>query len=490
MTSRPRNSMLARRTGDRTWHGVKVTAWLIATGVLLQVPTSRVLAQAEEEPSDAETVVPAAPTREPISIGGQQVSLARLLRHAEQSAPAIAVARAEVELADESFGAADPFLPSNPTLQVAAGPRFGDNGATDLNLRFILQQPIEIGGQRPLRFDVARAARESREHELERVRWEVRRQIRAGYRAALFARRRAVLARQLEAFQRRLIGVARRRLETGDVTPLTLRLAEAEAAQAEQRAIAAVQDYLDACLVLAEVSGWNARRPPEPVQELESAPSLPSLTRLLELASENHPLLEVQRAAAREATARVALAERDAWPNPSLGALYVYEGAPNGGNPEHVLMGLLTIPIPSFRLNQAERAGAEARLEVALTREHAVRGVLEVQLRRLRTAAEAAARRVQAYRDVVLPRFEENLRLLERAFELGEIDFLRLSVAQERLLTVQQDALDARADYQIALADLEAYVGMELTGSRNRVPAQPTEAAIDVSRTNPTRSSP
>lgn len=445
-------------------------AWMLAAGVLLQVHPQRTLAQTEEERSESEAVVPAVPTSEPvsISIGGQQVSLARLLRHAEQAAPAIAVARAEVELADESFGVADPLLPSNPMLQVAAGPRFGDNAATDLNMRLILQQSFEIGGQRPLRFDVARAARDSREHELERVRWEVRRRIRAGYREALFARRQAALARQLEAFQRRLIAVARRRLETGDVTPLTLRLAEAEAAQAEQRAIGAVQNYLDACLALAEVSGWSARRPPEPLDENESAPSLPSLTRLLELASEHHPLLEVQRAAAREATARVALAERDAWPNPSLGALYVYEGAPNGGNPEHVLMGLLTIPIPSFQLNQGERAGAEARLEVALAREHAVRAVLEVQLRRLRTAAVAAARRVQAYRDVVLPRFEENLRLLGRAFELGEIDFLRLSVAQERLLTVQRDALGARADYQIALADLEAYVGADLGGARRR----------------------
>lgn len=456
-------------------------------GLLLQVPPQRAWAQEELD----SPIVPAPPTGEPVSvsIGGEPVPLTRLLSHAERSAPAIVVALAEVELADEDFGAAEPLLPSNPTLQVAAGPRFGDNGATDLNLRLILQQPIEIGGQRPLRFDVARAARDSREHQLERVRWEVRRQIRAGYRTALFARRRAVLARQLEAFQRRLIAVARRRLETGDVTPLTLRLAEAEAAQAEQRAIAAVQAYLDACLVLAEISGWNARRPPEPVDLPESGPSLPSLARLLEMASEHHPLLEVQRAAAREATARVALTERDAWPNPSLGALYVYEGAPNGGSPEHVLMGLLTIPIPSFQLNQRERAGAEAQLEVALAREHAVGTVLEAQLRRLRTAAEAAARRVQAYRDVVLPRFEENLRLLERAFELGEIDFLRLSVAQERLLTVQQDALDARADYQIALADLEAYVGTELTGSRSPVPAQPTGTTIDVPPTNPTRSS-
>ena len=455
-----------RSKGDRKSRRVNVVVLGIASCALLPLLPGRAWAQVEEEPSDSVPIVPAVPaTAEPISvsIGGERVSLARLLRHAERSAPAIAVARAEVELSDEAFGAADPLLPSNPALQVAAGPRFGDNGATDLGLQLVVRQSIEIGGQRPLRFDVARAARDTREHELGRVRWEVRRQIRAGYRGALFARRQAVLARQIETFQARLIAVARRRLEAGDVTPLTLVLAEAEAAQAEQRAIAAVQEYMDQCLVLAEIAGWSAQRPPEPVEEPESAPSLPSLARLLELASEHHPALEVRRAAAREATARVALASRDAWPNPVLGVQYTYEGAPSGGSPEHVLLGILTIPIPTFQLNQRERAGAEAELDVALTREHALRAVLEVQLQRLRTAAEAAARRVQAYRNTVLPRFEENLRLLVRAFELGEIDFLRLSVAQDRLLTVQRDALGARADYQIALADLEAYVGSDLT---------------------------
>ena len=38
----------------------------------------------------------------------------------------------------------------------------------------------------------------------------------------------------------------------------------------------------------------------------------------------------------------------------------------------------------------------------------------------------AAVARVQAYGEEILPRFAENMRLLRRAFELGEIDLLQL----------------------------------------------------------------
>ena len=74
----------------------------------------------------------------------------------------------------------------------------------------------------------------------------------------------------------------------------------------------------------------------------------------------------------------------------------------------------------------------------------------------------AAAERVAVYGAEILPSFERNLQMLDRAFELGEIDILQVSVAAERFLQTQSDALDARADYHLALARLEQTVGTNL----------------------------
>lgn len=398
---------------------------------------------------------------EPVRIGGALVPLPRLLRHAMRAAPALAVARARVGLADEALGAAAPFLP-NPTLSAGAGPRFGANGAVDVDVQAGLQVPIEIAGQRPLRFALARAARRTRRMQLEQTRWEVHQRVHAGYRAALVERERATLARRIAHFQEDLVEITRRRVEAGEAAPLQLRLAEAEAAQARQRAIAALQSYREACLRLAEVSGWSASEPPEPVGQPDAPRPAPPLSRLLELARAHNPVLDVRRAAIDEARARLALADREAWPTPALGVQYARESAPEGGTPEDSVVGVLTIPLPLFAQNQAERAASAAQLEVALAEHDAIVSVLSARLEALRTAVDAAVARVSAYGRDILPRFADNLQLLRRAFEIGEIDLLQISLALERFLSIQSEALDAYVDYATAMAALEAEIGAEL----------------------------
>jgi cobalt-zinc-cadmium efflux system outer membrane protein len=79
-----------------------------------------------------------------------------------------------------------------------------------------------------------------------------------------------------------------------------------------------------------------------------------------------------------------------------------------------------------------------------------------------RERVSANARLAELYGSEILPTFEKNLELLQKAFELGEIDVLQVMVAQELFLRTQQDALQSFADYYAAWAELEATVGAEL----------------------------
>ena len=396
-----------------------------------------------------------------VSVGGTPVALEALMEHARRNAPSLALAEAQVALSDADFGRAEPLAPGNASVLAGLGARF-QGAETDLNALVQVLQPIEIAGQRPLRFAVARAARRTRERHLDGAREHVHHQIHAGYHAALAARRQAEVARRLAYFARELVQVAGRRAATGEASPLAERLAEADAAQARQHEVAAVQAYRDACLALAEVAGWPAASPPEPIGELPTPRSAPALSTLLAVASRHNPDLLLHRAELEEAELRVELAHRDAWPNPELGLRYAYEGAPGGGAPEHVLMGLVRFSIPSFALNQAAVAGSSAERDVAEARRDAMAAVIEIRLERLRSAVDAAAERVVGYGADILPRFEENLTLLRRAFELGEIDVLRVSVALTRFLQVQDEALGAHVDYFTAVSALEAEVGEEI----------------------------
>ena len=113
-------------------------------------------------------------------------------------------------------------------------------------------------------------------------------------------------------------------------------------------------------------------------------------------------------------------------------------------------------------MNQGERARTRADVTVAQTELEATDMLLAGDIAQARSEVVAAAQRVRSYGTEVLPRFEENLTLLRRSFELGEIDLLALSIGRERFLRIQSDALDAHLDYFVAIADLERVVGVDL----------------------------
>ncbi|HWB80184.1 MAG TPA: hypothetical protein VG755_34700 [Nannocystaceae bacterium] len=61
-----------------------------------------------------------------------------------------------------------------------------------------------------------------------------------------------------------------------------------------------------------------------------------------------------------------------------------------------------------------------------------------------------------------MPAFGANLDLLQRPFELGEIDIIEVSVGLQAFLDAQKAALDAWESYLVALRELELALGREL----------------------------
>lgn len=402
--------------------------------------------------------VPDVPLPNPAETG--PVSLDGILAYADRHAPPLRVARGRLGLGEAAMAGASPLLPNNPTLTVGAGPRSNADGrGTDLTAS--LSQRVEIAGQRGVRIDAAEQTKARWDAELYEARWEVHREVHAAFHRALVARERRVAADRLFAFQERLLEIARGRLAAGDVAPLAVRLAEAEFSQAKVRRIAAEQDHLRAKLQLGVFAGWPAAHPPEPIGALDVPRDPPTFALLLEAARAHQPRLATLRGRRAEADSRTRVADREAWPSPTIGVQVTREGAPTGLD-ETIVLGTLSVPLPLVRRNQGARATADARAEIARAELTAYASQLENRIEQHRVAVKMAAAQIRTYGEEILPRFEENLRLIQRAFELGEIDILQVSVARERFLRIQNDALDAYATYFQAVADLEASVGTEL----------------------------
>ena len=388
------------------------------------------------------------------------ITLAEVLAHADRHAPAVRTARARMRRGDAAVSGARPLLQDNPEVGVGVGPRFRENGS-GIDLEGSIEQRFEIAGERGLRITAAERLKQRLEAEFAQVRWQTHWEVHGAFHATVVARERVDAARRLLVFQERLLEITKQRLRAGDISPLPVRLAEGDTAQARVALMAAEQNYRASRLKLAELSGWTATDAPEPAGKLDRPRKAPPLAAVFEAAQRHQPALRAFRIATAEAQARARLADREAWPEPALGVRVQRESV-EPGQTETVILGTLRMPLPLFQRNQRERALADADVQVAGAEMAVFQQQLRLQLTRSAGAVDAAAARIAAYGAEILPTLEGNLQLLQRAYELGEIDILQVAVARERFLRFQTDALDAYEDYFRAVAELEAAVGADL----------------------------
>lgn len=414
----------------------------------------------------AQPVASGRPVETPGGVSAKQVSLEELLAFADANAPRLAVSRSTRALAEAARVAASPLLPANPEFTAGVGPRYGISGI-GVDADVSLSQRVFIAGERGRRKVVAKRFGELTDAEIEQARWAIHCDVHAAFHRALVMRERSQLADRVLAFQENVLRVVQAQVKAGNVPPLMLRLAEAEVAQAKQGVVAAQQLVLVSRIQLAQLAGWPVASPPEPRGALDPPQDPPSLAALLAAAQTHLPVLRTREAAVREADARIAMARREVWPQPSIGVQYRREGNPTAEGPYDIVLGTLAFTIPSFQTNQGERALARARATVARAEQSATLTLLEGQLAQAHSEVTAAAQRVRSYGSEILPRFEENLGLLRRSFELGEIDMLSLLIGRERFLKIQSDALDTYLDYFVALANLERTVGIDLWKDRH-----------------------
>lgn len=409
------------------------------------------------------TPMPGTPTvAEPVVPGARELPLDALLKHAEENAVAVRAARTRLELGDAAIAGAKPLLPDNPQLYVGMGARVNKSG-TNFEFQSTINQPIEVGRERSLRIKAGRSYREVLDRELTQVRWETHARVHYAYNMALVAKERARTAARTQAFAERLLEVASRREQAGEISRLRVKVAEGELAMARQNKLAADLSYRLAALHLAEMAGWPQGQLVTPIGELPEPLKVRDPEELIATVQREHPAIKAREAAVDLGQARVKSADRDRLPEPQLGLYAGRESEPGSGVDSRVGLVMVTLPLPFWKRNQAARAQTRADLSVAGVELENLKYVLALNARRAVDSLNTAAERVRTYSREVVPRFAENLSLLQRAFELGEVDIIEVFVARNNFLLIQNEAIDAYATYFEAMYTVETIVGAEVT---------------------------
>jgi outer membrane protein TolC len=360
--------------------------------------------------------------------------------------PAIESARArlaEAEAATVTAGARP-----NPTLGLTPG----IPSPYLFNLDFAV--PIETAGKRGHRIESARSLDQAAQFDLADSAWKVRSGVRAALLNCLLASRNLNALRTEEGFRRGQVRLLEQRLAVGEIarpevdlariefSKTHLAVAAAEGHVAESKAALAASIAIPVAALQGIEFSWRG---------FDSPPSAESLSPANIQRDAILNRLDVRRAlaqyAAAEANLQLEISKQ--YPDIQIGPGYTYEE-------QHSYFTLgLSATLPVFNRNQGPIADAEARrreaASVFLEKQAQVIAESETDLARYTAALHELAEGDQSLRTLQ----ETQLKMMQRAVQLGEEDRLALIDVQIEQSVLARTRLDALARAQSALGELE-----------------------------------
>ena len=318
--------------------------------------------------------------------------------------------------------------------------------------------PLELGGKRARRIAVSEATIRAGEAEVASTVAQVRNEVRRAYFDLVVADARLGVLRELRDLSRRARDTAQTRFDSGDAPRLEVLQADLALATAENEANAAE------AMVFAGKSRLNAvlALPLDTPQQLATPmdPAGPVVTAtVLALARSGSAELAVidRRIDAQRARLELARALRVPDVVPTATLTHAAEPEFNYGWRAGV-----AVTLPLFTTHRAGVMVEETTL--AQLGEQRRAALLRIDGDVTAAAATAEAQRVAyvRYRDVILPQAQQVEQLAQDSYRLGQTGIAALLQALQASRDVRLRSLDAVAQFQTALADLERAIGAPL----------------------------
>ncbi len=318
--------------------------------------------------------------------------------------------------------------------------------------------PIERGGKRDRRIDLATATVMTGQAELARVIATVKNDVRRAYVDLIAADRKATFESEARDLAKKIRDTADARFQAGDAPQQDVVFGDLELATAENDVIDAQGDLTAARIELNTLLGRAADAPLTPADDLTSAP-LPPLDALLARGSSENADVQVIDRQIAEQTARRNLARTIGTSDINLGAGVTFDAQPDFLIGWH---GSLSLTVPLFTHHEAEVVVEDAELSRLAGERTALIGEISGAIAAAFARADAARQQLARFDTGILPLAIKLEQMAEDAYAAGQTPLLELFDAQQKLRDVKMRNLDASLNYQHALADLERALGASL----------------------------
>ena len=390
-----------------------------------------------------------------------------LVRRALASNAELAATRLDIERGRARLQQAG--LRLNPTVdfEQTTGRLTGSSGERETSIGFAL--PLELGGKRERRIDLARAELNAAEAEIADRERRLSAEVRSAYAEAMAALRELEITENLNNLDTQTARIIEARVTEGESAPIEFNLLRVEIERLKARR-ALVEGRLEAAMLrLKNLTGMPVSESLRLREDL-ATPALPdppaSLEAAVDIALRTRPDLRLARLIEEAAQAGLRLARAQATPDVTAFSRYtmnrsVFDNTPVGvlRDKDRLLSFGVSVSIPLFNKNQGAKAEAEAAILQARRRREFAETVVRSEVASAYARYHAAQAAMDTLREGVLARSQENIKAVRGAYEIGAFRITDLLVEQRRFIDSQREFIEAMAERYRALADLQAAIG-------------------------------
>lgn len=349
-------------------------------------------------------------------------------------------------------------LRPNPSFDAGAEDDLltGNRGVRKFDLGF--SQAIPLGGRLREAQAVARVGIGSAVADLDNRRRTIAGEITKVFVDVLVFDRHIALREQIIEANRRLVELSRGRAQVGEVSAVEVNAAALELAKLDQERAAFIADRLNRLQDLKLLLGASPGEVLEPSGDLDTV-----ITHLAET-SDGAPSTW-NRADLRAATlvierldAEQRLARAEVKGDVIVGGTYSFERG-RDGDADNLVGARVSIPLPIRNKNQGRMRELRAERTRAQREVEALQLTIDAEVAAARQRSAQLQKILESYGTAVVPLGEKAERDLAAAYQQGQVPLFQVIQSQQQRLALATGALQIRAAYAEALADLQTATG-------------------------------
>tara|TARA_Y100001973_G_C5200564_1_gene337309 strand:+ start:834 stop:2099 length:1266 start_codon:yes stop_codon:yes gene_type:complete len=318
-----------------------------------------------------------------------------------------------------------------------------------------ISQPIELGGKRGARIEMAERSLDSAAIGQEQLRNELRAEVVEAFQGALLAKMRQELAEQSQRLSERGVSVVDARVKAGKASALEASRARLQYEEVRLEAARARDQHINAMnQLLALIGASSTNGEPSLSGDVTDLPAIPSevalLTRLDNVPQMRLARVEIDR---QEAGIKVEKSRRIPDLTVSLGSQYSNEDR------ERVNLVGLSMPLPLFDRNQGNVLAASRRADQARDLRNAAELRLRSEVQQAYQQWRTAQGTINGFEGGLLASADTALEHTTRGFQMGKFGFIDVLDAQRTLIDVRSRYLQALGEAVAAWVRLERIYG-------------------------------